>query len=242
MALEVQLAERELALAAIKSDLQELQSRYLREIGGLYPQLARLQAAVDEAEIRAGIRPPPVEDGALSDEGRGSDTEDAASPFECSNPSMPSADLKRMFRDVAKAVHPDRAGRALDESARFRRHALMAEANRAYAERDEDRLRLILRRWERGPESIVGDDPEADRLRVERKITEIDDRLAAIDAELADLRLSAIWRLKQKIEATTAQGWDLFAEMVKQVRSEIARATARLIALQRAATRENLRS
>ena len=66
-ALDLQLAERERELAREKTELHELQSRYLREIGGLYEQLAKLQAAVEEAEIRAGIRPP-VDDDAASEE------------------------------------------------------------------------------------------------------------------------------------------------------------------------------
>lgn len=229
MALELQLAEREQALAAMKGELQQLQSRYLREIGSLYPQLASLQAAVEAAEIRAGIRPPRVDDDDEDAPGEAG-ADGKAEPLGCAPRTAPSADLRRMFRDVAKAVHPDRAH---DDSARFRRHSLMAEANRAYAERDEDRLRLILSTWHRSPDAIIGDDPESQRVRTERKIAEIDDRLGAIEMEWADLRLSAIWRLKQKIDATRAQGWDLFAEMVKQVRAEIARATARLIALER---------
>jgi hypothetical protein len=44
-----------------------------------------------------------------------------------------------MFQDVARAVHPDALPDAQhDERTRYRRHSLMAEANRAYAERDED--------------------------------------------------------------------------------------------------------
>ena len=55
----------------------------------------------------------------------------------------------------------------------------------------------------------------------------------AIDVEFADLRKSAIWRLRTKLAETRAQGWDLFAEMVAQVKSEVARATARLIRLEK---------
>ena len=61
-ALDLQLAERERELAREKTELHELQSRYLREIGGLYEELAKLQAAVEAAEIRAGIRPPADDD------------------------------------------------------------------------------------------------------------------------------------------------------------------------------------
>jgi hypothetical protein len=131
-----------------------------------------------------------------------------------------------MFRDVAKSIHPDLA---MDEPARWRRHSLMAEANRAYADRDADRLRLILRAWETSEESIGEDEPDAPR----RRIAVFEVRLAAIEAEFAELRTTAIYRLKTKIESTRKEGWDLFAEMRLQVKSEVGRAKAKLAKLRR---------
>jgi hypothetical protein len=220
-ALELELAARESALAALRDELHELQSRYLREIGDFYAQLSALEAAVVEAEIQAGIRPPCETDNEPEDR---TSTPDADMQG-CSNRGAPSDDLKRVFRDLAKAIHPDLAE---DEPARCRRHSLMAEANRAYAERDEDRLRLIMRAWERSPETTLDEDPDVDRARVQRRLADIDARLVTIDAELADLRSSAIWRLKGRIGEARQQGWDLFAEMILQVQREIRRATLRL--------------
>ena len=76
----------------------------------------------------------------------------------------------------------------------------------------------------------AGGDEAAGRL---RRISAIDERLVQIQAELADLRASAISRLRNRIDEARQQGWDLFAEMILQVRGEIARATARLSALRR---------
>ena len=49
------------------------------------------------------------------------------------------------------------------------------------------------------------------------------------------LRSSAIGRLKTKIDDTRAQGWDLLAEIVSEVKRQIGRSTARLAALRRQA-------
>lgn len=225
--LEAQLSRREGELAALKLDLRALQDRYLGDIGALYQELAILEAAIAEEEIRQGLRQPPtpIDDDDAQDD-------DAEMDAACSNPAAPSDDLKRVFRDVAKSIHPDLA---MDEPARCRRHSLMAEANRAYAERDEDRLRLILSAWERSADAVVGDHPEADEERYRRKVTEIDERLIAIEAEFADLKKSAIWRLKGKIDDATRQGWDLFAEMILQVKREIERARMRASSLSRSA-------
>jgi hypothetical protein len=224
--LEAQVTEREAELDALKIDLQQLQSRYLSEIGTLYRELSVIEAEVIAAEVKAGLRPPPDE----AAEGPEDPVEEAMPEASCGAQAAPADMLRRVFRDVAKTIHPDLA---MDDAARLRRHSLMAEANRAYAERDTDRLLLILRKGQRSPESVLGDDPESRRLRVQRQIAEIEERLVAIDLEFVELRNSAIARLKHKIEETRRQGWDLFAEMVAQVKSDIARARSRLIAAQR---------
>jgi DNA-binding transcriptional MerR regulator len=109
----------------------------------------------------------------------------------------------------------------------------MAEANRAYAERDEDRLRLILRAWKLDEDAALCSDPEAERARLQRRAAALTERLAALDADFAALRSSAIARLKNRIDEARAQGWDLFAEMVRQIKREIAAARIKLMRLRR---------
>jgi hypothetical protein len=228
-ALEARLAERKAALEAYTAELRRLQVRYLDEVGALYGQWTELEAAVEAEEIRAGIRIPALEDEA-GEESPAGEAPPGASVPPCASGAGPSDDLKRVFRDVAKAIHPDLA---LDDRARFRRHSLMAAANRAYAERDADRLRLILHAWERSPDAVPMDDPNAEPERRRRRAAEIDEALVAIEAEWTSLHTSAIGRLKHRIDDARAQGWDLFAEMILQVKREIARATARLATLRR---------
>jgi hypothetical protein len=230
--LERRLEDRERELGLVKNELLQLQSRYFSDVGALYDELGALDREVAEIEIGLGLRPPP--DGRADDDDLDEPSDaDAALVSGCSTRSAPSPDLKRVFRDLAKAIHPDRAA---DGAERFRRHSLMAEANRAYAERDEDRLRLILRAWERHPGLTLDRDPDAARWRARRRVAEIEERLIAIDVEFADLRTSAIWRLKARIEEARAQGWDLLAEIVAEVKRQIARSSARLAALRRQVT------
>lgn len=226
-ALELEAAARERELIDLKTGLQALQTTYLTETGALYADLTELEAAVAAVEIRMGLRVPIEE---LEEE-----ADDAVSPQAdgCGNRAAASRDLKRIFRDVAKAIHPDLAR---DDAARFRRHSLMAEANRAYAERDEDRLRLILGAWARSPESALRHLSEKDDERIARRIADLEARRAMLDLELADVRASAIAGLQRKVEEARVQGWDLFAEMTQHVKREIARARARLEKLNRQAT------
>jgi hypothetical protein len=223
--LELRLAERERELAVVSTELQDLQGRYLGAAGAFYAELATLEAASVAIEIRLGLRSPEPEnaapdmDSGVHDEGDG-----------CGNRAVPSSDLKKIFRNLARTIHPDLA---LDEPARWRRHSLMAEANRAYAEQDEDRLRLILAAWERSPDAVLVD-AEADEERIARRIGAIETRLLQIDSELADLGRSAISELKTKVDDARRKGWDLLAEMVLEVKREVGRTRARLAALERA--------
>lgn len=227
-ALEAKLVEREGELNALKLQLQDLQSRHLTEIGPLYRDLAEIEQELEDLEIRAGLRPPPEEDAGSPDD---AGPVDVAGTGACDDHGTASHEtLKRVFRDLAKNIHPDLA---MDDAARLRRHSLMAEANRAYAERDADRLLLILHRWQRSSDAIVGDDDESRELRIRRRKAEVEEQIAEVEAEFVELRNSAIARLKNKIDDTRRQGWDLFAEMVAQVRSDTARAKSRLAAARR---------
>jgi len=231
-ALELQVATREQDLLAFKTGLYALQTRYLDEIGPLYAELIPLDAAVAAEEIRLGLRVPDPEEAAP-------DPGDEPTLAGCGPASAPSSDLKRMFRDIARAVHPDALPHAKhDERTRYRRHSLMAEANRAYAERDADRLRLILRAWELDPyladdPALDPDDPDAARQRLQHRAAALGARLVNIEAEWADLRRSAIARLQTKIDDARGQGWDLFGEMLRQVTREIGLAKAKLARMRR---------
>jgi predicted nucleic acid-binding Zn-ribbon protein len=220
--LERGVADAERELASLRAELLTLQNRYLAEIGVLYSDLGRLEAELRDAEIRAGLRLPEDIDTEDTDDADAGATASAG----CVNPAAPSDDLKRVFRDVAKAVHPDLA---LDEMARCRRHSLMAEANRAYAERDADRLRLILQAFEQDVETLPDD---ADwRIRSVRRAARLRDRLTHLQHERSALEGSAIARLERKIAEARAQGWDLWAEMLQQVRRDISTTAARIAKL-----------
>lgn len=226
-ALEVEVAAGERELAALKTDLHAVQTQYLEKIGPLYAELIPLDDAVAEAEIRAGLRVPDEEPPDAFDARTGN--------FDVG--CKPSPHLKRMFHDIARAVHPDRSPHhEADERTRFRRHSLMAEANRAYAERDEDRLRLILRAWELGPDTAVPQGEVASPEQLQRRAAALAARTVEIQAELADLRRLAIARLKIKIDEAKAQGWDLFGEMIRQIKREITMARATLVRLERRET------
>lgn len=214
--LEQALAGRDEEIRRLRDGLEAFKARYRHEVGTLYQQLDELEAALAEAEL-----------GELAREV--GDAASAPSPVPVDDaPRFTSDAIRKLFRDVAKAIHPDLAQ---DESARGRRHALMAEANRAYAEGDEEQLRRILLSWEKSPEAVRGSDPAAHRQRLTRRIAQLEERLAAIDAEFDHLKTSPLWHLKAQVDDAAAKGRDLVAEMVRRLKRDILVATNRLAAM-----------
>jgi len=106
----------------------------------------------------------------------------------------PSENLKKLYRDVAKRIHPDLA---IDEKERARRQQLMADANCAYEEGDEAKLWAILAEWESSPEAFEGEGTAEELIRVIRKIAQVEKRLRVIETEIAQLEKSELYQLKQ---------------------------------------------
>lgn len=219
--LETLHCERSAEVNRVKTGLEAFRLRYRQEVGQLHEHLDALELAIAEAELgelwkklegaeeRATTTPPPP-----------------ARPEPL--PRFTSDAVRTLIRDVAKTIHPDLAD---DDVTRDRRHALMVEANRAYARGDEAHLRSILQAWQRSPESVQGTDPDAMRLRFVRRIAQIDERLSSLGDELATLKDSPLWELKVMVDQAAIRGKDIVAEMVVRLQRDIMAATNRLDAM-----------
>lgn len=216
--LDAALAERTAEVRRVEADLTAFKIRYRHDVGRLHERLDELEAAIAEAELGEIDR-------RLQSEGAG-----APRPAEppASAPRFTSDAVRRLFRDVAKAIHPDLAR---DASGRDRRHALMIEANKAYAVGDAERLRAILQSWKRRPDAVPGTDAAAERLRLLARIAEIEEQLASCAAALAACHESPLWKLKVMVDEASASGKDLVADMVRRLKRDILVATNRLDAL-----------
>jgi hypothetical protein len=218
-ALERRLGDRRADVARTRADYEAFRIRYRHEVGLLHEELDRLELELAEAEL--GILAERLADAAATP---------SDSPVQRPEPQprFTSDAVRRLFRDVAKAIHPDLAR---DSDARDRRHSLMIEANRAYALGDEEQLRAILQAWERSPEAVQGTDQDAMRLRLVRRVEEIEEHLQALAAELASLTDTSLWKLKLMVDHEAAQGKDLIRDMVRRLKRDIVVATNRLDAL-----------
>jgi hypothetical protein len=217
--MEALFTERDAEVAQARTDLAEFRIRYRRDVGGLHEELETLERAIAEAELGEFAK-------RLEDEGA-EPSSTAGSP-RASTPRLTSDAVRKLFRDVARTIHPDLAQ---DDEARDRRHALMVEANRAYALGDEERLRMILDAWEKSPEAVQGDDPESTRARLERRIGQLEERLVICARELTDLQDTPLWKLKAMVDEAAARGKDLIADHIRRLKRDIMAARNRLDAM-----------
>jgi hypothetical protein len=220
--LQAELTERELSAANLRAELGAFEGSYLREVGLLYAELddwnARIAELVAEATGTEQAKSAATDARARAEESRAAALDEAARATDFS----PSPELKKLFRDVVRQVHPDNA---TDEADRAVRNKLMAEANLAYRLGDADALRKILEEYKSSPESVKGDGAAADLQRVIRQIERIVKRLAQIESEVAELTSSEIAKLMATAETAKTKGRNLLAEMKKDVlhRIELAR-------------------
>ena len=133
--------------------------------------------------------------------------------------------MKRLYRDVAKRIHPDLTS---DRKDRAKRQQLMAEANQAYEKGDEARLDKILAEYDCSPEVVEGRRTGAELVRVIRRVSQARGRLAEIEAEMHGLLRSDLYQLKSRVEEAEKSGRDVFVEMIEKVEEQIALAKERL--------------
>jgi hypothetical protein len=218
------LADLELELATLLSELHLFERRYLREVGVKYAELDRVRARIAELQADRSPENSTAREEATEARARAEESSQAAGDAVASEKPdhfEPSPSLKKLFRDVAKKVHPDLADNDQNRASRTR---LMAEANAAYEAGDQASLQSILREWERSPDAVQGDGAGAELVRVIRMIARVNARIEAIGTEFSALKESTLWTLKVKVEHATADDRDLLAEMAAEVEEQIAEA------------------
>ncbi len=216
--LQAELTERELSLANLRAELAAFEGRYLREVGGLYAELDEWNAKLAEfAAVAAGTEQART---AAAEARTRAEESHAAAHGEAANAAAfsPSPDLKKLFREVVKLVHPDNA---TSEADRAVRHRLMTEANLAYRRGDADALSKILADYKSRPEAVKGEGTAAELQRVLRQIERIAKRLTEIAEEVSELTASEMALLMAKVDSATASGRNLLAEMAKDLERSI---------------------
>ncbi len=225
-ALEAELAQRELELVTFQAELNAFRNRYLQALGKLYAELDAILA--DLADLQALKKPASHQAWKKAEQARTKAEESARSANETKGQPKnfkPSERLKKLYREIAKNFHPDLAR---DEEEQDQFQQLMAEANQAYKNGDEQLLEKLFTQGKHSPESVKGAGTGVDLVRVIRKIASIEKRFAQIAAEMNLLKSSSLNQLKLKYEEMKEKGIDLLEEMAGYLNRQITEACIRL--------------
>ena len=226
-ALEVELAERELRSANLRAELGAFERRYLHFVGLRYAELDELKAEIAERLAKEQPGNERLQRLAHTARAGANETKSSAGENTKEEPAAfeSSPEMKQLYREVAKRVHPDLTS---DRDDRAKRQQLMAEANEAYERGDESKLVKILTEYECSPEAVQGEGAGAELIRVIRRISQARGRLSEIEAEMQELLRSDLYQLKSRIDEAQKHGRDVLKEMVEKVEEQIAQANRRL--------------
>jgi len=231
---QVEVAERELVLALFQAELAAFETQYRYALGARYARLDELTDRL-EAERDADDPLPSAEDEATAadpgqDGRRGENWAwargERGGPAEPHRRSTIDEAAKRLFRKLARSIHPDLAANSAE---RERRTNLMVAANHAYEKGDVTTLRRLLESWERSPDAVVGTTTLAELERTMRTIDRARERVADIDGELATLEASAMGWLRRRVTKAADEGWDLLAHMARELDRQILEAEEELV-------------
>jgi hypothetical protein len=220
-AIRATLAERELELVDLRSQLAAFEGRYLRQVGALYAELDEWKARISELHARLAPSASLNAQAHAAREQARQTYEDAHGKASETLDFTPSPELRSLFRETAKRIHPDFCRDAGDLERRTR---FMAEANRAYEAGDAEALQRILDEYRDDAHAVEPEGIGAELIRIIRQISHAKTRVSAIEDELSSLRRSEIALLKKDADNKEQEGRDLLAELATAVREQIERA------------------
>ena len=242
------VAESQAELDGLKAALARFDATCHARVGDLLAELRRVGGAIADYERRlARLRGEPESDPdefAADEEEPGPfawrDDEPEAGGARTDQEHMPrrrpprldgedKAEVKRLYRDLAKRCHPDFAQ---DDAERRRREDLMLRVNAAFRDRDLVALRALHREAE-ADDPAFATRPARERLAwAIAEVARLDERLAELKAEATLLRASDVHRLWRRYVAGEPVLDALEDDLEKRIAAE-GRRLDRLIAVYR---------
>lgn len=247
-------AEREALEAALSRFAVELQARiggHRAEINRLRLELAEYKRRIERLREDGDIDPVEVERQVAEEFAVRREAERAAEetarrrgeayPPQAAQPQTDpgtEADILRLYRDLARRVHPDLAR---TEEERRRRSELMLRINVAYRDRDLLALQSLAREATLDDPVSPARSSEGKRSWAARVVARLDRTIVDLEAKVVALRRSDTYLLWQSPEASRAALDDLEAKtrqrllVVRDRRDEVAVDYRRLVARRGAA-------
>jgi predicted nucleic acid-binding Zn-ribbon protein len=234
------IAQLELDLLNSQTELAAFNAEIEQRLGMLQRRLETLEAELADARHKASRRAlwgerassPDVPEDVITQYQRlwGRDTKTAPSaPSAAPAPArVDEAELKTLYRALAKRFHPDLAS---DLSEKPWREDMMAKVNDAYRAQDLAALRQLANEH---PEPPAPPAPKTrERVLAERQaeIERLDELASKLEQQLEELAKSPAVQLKLEALWARRAGGDLLADMGRQLQAEIGRAEKELAIL-----------
>ncbi|WIM06638.1 MAG: J domain-containing protein [Candidatus Nitricoxidivorans perseverans] len=225
-----ELSELELELATAQAEIADFTRRYHALVGmrmarldGLQAEIADRRAAeTGEAEARHAAETAR----ARAERSRRESERFAEVERDPARPFRPTGDLKKLYRQLAQKIHPDRAR---DEADRAWRTQLMSEANRAYRAGDEVALQEVVALWQEGREGAGRQRrDDASPADIATQVARLKRRIGEIEGELNRLFGSRLYELFTAANMARRAGRDLLQEMADKLDAQIAAAQGKI--------------
>ena len=214
-----ELAAIEEEQATLEAELAAFNADYLREVVTVLAELHEIEARIAALVAK---RSGSAEDKAAAGtaRARARETTAAVKAIPPAPEPLPTGDLKQLFREAAKRMHPDLAP---DDETRQHAEAFMKRLNQAFAARDEEAIVNLVRQWE-AARPVADDDP--------RRVTVLVTAVDRARARLEEVRSSELAAMMERAMAAAASGTDLLAEWRASAEVALAAARVKLAALQ----------
>ena len=208
------LDARRAELTTLQENLRDFKTRYAATVGSRLAELAELELAIKEAEARTlGVETQADDDNAAHADAPASHTVKAS--------------LRGLFWAVAKLFHPDHAA---DEGEARRRHAIMAEASRAYQAGDVDSLSTLLgdedlQLYCATPRAAAADTEEID---LAARVVQLKEELLTIEFGIKRAKQDRLYRLMRESDEAATAGRDHLAAEAERLDRKLVKTRNRL--------------
>ncbi len=215
---EAQLAERMAIINAFEFELRSKIEPFTRKLQELEAKIKAEFAKLEkEWHEKAGEEYPWQEEGAAASGDYRYHGEDSdAKPQSLDEDE--TAEMKRLYRDLARRFHPDMAQNQEDRE--YRTQMMMA-INAAYTMGDLDKLRALELEPDLAQQmdNALRDEQLAEVL--DREIARVQHRLDEVKRELAQLAHHQSTKLMRRKEQAEAAGRNFYGDMIHEIREKI---------------------
>lgn len=208
--------ERGAELKALQEELREFKARYARTVGARLAELAEVEDEIRRAEARLA---------GLEEEGAEADAEGRPDFYDAAPSAAPAkGGLRKLFWSVARMFHPDHAS---DEDEARRRHAVMAEASRAYRDGDVESLSALL--GDEQLQSYCASSARADETEdASARLLRLREELITVEFGIKRIRQDRLYHLMLDDAEQSRHGRDALAQTADQIARKVVKARNRL--------------